>query len=55
MQHLLDDQMSSQRAVAHKVSIKEDEFLKDFLNQVIIVIHADLEGAQVPNQHSRES
>ena len=44
MQRLLDDQMSEQGAVARKGSIKEDKFLKDYLNDVKI-IKADAERA----------
>jgi hypothetical protein len=42
MQRLLDDKMSEQGAVARKGSIKEDKFLKDYLNEVQIM-KADLE------------
>ena len=42
MQRLLDDKMSEEGSVARKGSIKEDKFLKDYLNEVQI-IKADLE------------
>ena len=44
MQRLLEDKMSEHGAVARKGSIKEDKFLKDFLNEVQI-IKGDLERA----------
>jgi hypothetical protein len=44
MQRLLEDKMSEQGAVARKGSIKEDKFLKDYLNEVKI-IRADKERA----------